>query len=193
MKAIFGLGNPGKQYAETRHNVGFMVVELLARRHGLPGKHWSKFQAMGAEGNIAGERVLLLQPLTFMNNSGQTVQAVSAFYKLERSDILVVYDDFALPLGAIRMRVSGSAGGHNGVSSIIRLMGSNEFPRLRLGIGPVIGFSDTADFVLARFEKKEEAERDIMIERAADAVEMWLKKGAEETMNLFNAKAEVKE
>lgn len=185
MKLVVGLGNPGKQYAGTRHNAGFMVVECLARRFDLSGKHWPRFNAMGAEGNIGGEKVILAQPLTFMNLSGQAVQALASFYKLEKKDVLIVYDDFSLSLGSIRFRLQGSAGGHNGLSSIIQHLGQ-DIPRLRLGIGPVTGYMNTADFVLARFEKGEEAERDRMIEIAADAVETWIKRGAEETMNRYN-------
>lgn len=184
MKIIIGLGNPGKQYTGTRHNAGFMVVELLSRRWGLAGKHLPKFNAMGAEGNFQGEKVLLIQPLTFMNLSGQTVRAVMDYYKLTPGDLLVVYDEAALPLGQIRYRGQGSAGGHNGLSSVIQHLGTQVFPRLRLGIGPIMG--DMVGFVLGRFNSQEESEKDIMIETAADAVECWLQKGGDEVMNRYN-------
>ncbi|MEM8495987.1 MAG: aminoacyl-tRNA hydrolase, partial [Planctomycetota bacterium] len=133
MKLIVGLGNPGPQYAETRHNAGFMAIDALARRHGLMGER-GKFHALTLEGAIpAGgglHRVSLLKPITFMNRSGQSVQEARAFFKLEPTDILVLVDDIALPTGGLRLRATGSAGGHNGLKDIERVLGTRDYPRL---------------------------------------------------------------
>ncbi len=153
MKLIVGLGNPGKEYALTRHNVGFMVVNALINDLGL--KVQAKFKGEIAQCNIKGETVILLKPHTYMNASGESVRLVMDFYKIQASDVLVIYDDLDLPIGKIRLRESGSAGGHNGMKSLIQHMGTQSFPRLRIGIdkNPLI---EAKDYVLGRFSKQEE-------------------------------------
>jgi len=190
MKLIFGLGNPGKKYRETRHNLGFDVLAELVRRvcnaSGSGVTVQSKFHAEVAQVQLAGEKVLLVSPLTFMNRSGTSAAEAMQFYKLEASQLLVVCDDINLDLGAIRCRASGSDGGQKGLRDIIEKLGTKEVPRLRLGIGQPPGRVDAADYVLTKFLKKEKEERDLMVVRAADAVECWLQDGVVETMNKFN-------
>ncbi len=187
MKVIVGLGNPGKQYEETRHNAGFMVVERLAKAWGAEPRLESKFEALVAETHHAGQKVLLVQPLTYMNLSGRSIQKILQFYKLTVEDVLVVYDDFALPLGSIRIRIQGSAGGHNGISSIIQCLGTPIFARLRVGVGPLPPRWSTKDFVLSRFGPDERDALDQGLNEAVIAVESVLGKGYSEAMNRFNA------
>jgi len=185
MKLIVGLGNLGRKYDQTRHNVGFDVVDRLAERIG-DGRAKDKFEGQLMEGRVGGERVLLLRPHTFMNRSGASVGPAMEFYKLERADLLVVCDDFNLPLGKLRFRREGSAGGQNGLADIIRRLGTEEFSRLRLGIGPVPENWDAADFVLSRFTASERNTIDETIARAADGAECWVTEGIETCMNQFN-------
>jgi PTH1 family peptidyl-tRNA hydrolase len=187
MRLIVGLGNPGKRYAETRHNLGFRVCDQLCERLATS---WSgeKFSSRIAEARPTQGRVTLLEPQTFMNLSGQAVSAAVGFYRLELSEVLVICDDFNLPLGQLRLRTGGSHGGHNGLRSIVESLGAEEFPRLRLGVGPVAGM-DTVDFCLAKFPPGEEAEVEEMVTRAADAAGVWLEAGIGEAMNRFNSKA----
>ena len=189
MKVIVGLGNPGKQYEETRHNAGFMVIERLAKAWGAEARLESKFEALVAEAHVGGQKVILVEPLTYMNLSGRAVQKVLQFYKLTADDLLVVYDDFALPLGAIRIRIQGSAGGHNGISSIIQCLGTQIFARLRVGVGPLPPRWSTKDFVLSRFAPAERDTLDQGLNDAVIAVETALTKGYSEAMNRFNATA----
>lgn len=186
MKLIAGLGNPGPRYAQSRHNVGFQVVEELARRwHVSAARYEAKFEGLLAEAQRAGDRVWLLQPQTFMNLSGRSVAAVWRFYKLALEDLLVVYDDLDLPPGALRLRSGGSSGGHKGMTDIIRHLGSEQIARLRVGIGKVAS-AGTVSHVLGRFSSEE---RDVMNEavaRGADAAEMWLQQGIDAAMNEFN-------
>ncbi|MEZ6070203.1 MAG: aminoacyl-tRNA hydrolase [Pirellulales bacterium] len=154
MKLIVGLGNPGHKYDKTRHNVGFAVLDELERRDGgTPARRRVAFQGLKAEAGIGGEKVLLLWPHTYMNRSGQSVAEACQFYKLNHRDVLVVCDDFHLPLAKIRFRPQGSAGGQKGLADIIRALGTDDVPRLRVGIGPVPDRYDAADFVLGRFAK----------------------------------------
>ena len=186
MKLVVGLGNPGRKYAETRHNVGFQVAATLASRFGQSTPR-SKFQGEIVEGLIGTEKLLLLCPNTYMNRSGSSVLAARDFYKLELSDLIVVCDDLSLPLGKLRIRTKGSSGGQNGLRDIIRRLGSEEFPRLRIGIeSPPTGW-DAADFVLSKFSKDDRAEIEIAVSRAADAVECWVREGIESCMNQYNA------
>lgn len=185
MKLIVGLGNPGRQYHGTRHNVGFEVVEVLSKRHRIHVKA-RRSRAVVGEGTIAGEEVVLARPQTFMNLSGEAVGALARRYRIAPEDILVIYDDSNLPLGKLRIRTRGSAGGHNGMKSIIHSMGSEEFPRIRLGIGSP-DRREMIDHVLSRFKRAEMPIVREMIQRAADAVEMYLSEGPEPTMNRFNA------
>lgn len=186
MKLIVGLGNPGSRYAATRHNIGFDLIAELARRHSA-GSLREKFQAEVAEATIAGEKVLLMCPLTFMNLSGQAVQPAKDFYKIENSEVLVACDDFALPVGKLRLRAKGSSGGQKGLEDIIRRFGSDDFPRLRIGIGPVPPGWDAANFVLGKFSKEEAATMAEVVKRAADAVAVWIRDGLAKAMNQYNA------
>ena len=188
MKAIVGLGNPGSQYKGTRHNVGFNVVEELARRAS------AGFESAPAEALMARWRrpadsrehdVLLVKPLTFMNLSGQAVGELARYFKIEVADLLVIVDEVHLPLGKLRARARGSAGGHNGLKSVIAHLG-DEFSRLRVGVGRGGDQRNLADHVLSRFEKDEAAEVESMTTRAADAAEMFIASGIEAVMNAFN-------
>lgn len=183
MHLIVGLGNPGDEYEKTRHNFGFWVVDALALRWGFKFKA-SKFQAMVALGEWEGEKRLLLKPETYMNLSGEAVRPAFDFYKVRPEEVLVVTDDLDLPLGRLRMAASGGSGGHNGMKSISQHLGTQGFPRLRLGIGR--GLETPKDFVLSRFSKEEKKLALETVERAADAVECFLKEGIEKAMNRFN-------
>jgi PTH1 family peptidyl-tRNA hydrolase len=192
MKLIVGLGNPGRQYRETRHNVGFRVADEIARRHSVV---WSAAPSQVPETMIAKkfgpEPLLLAKPMTFMNLSGEAVAALVRYYDLAPEHLLVVYDEAALPFGRLRARARGSAAGHNGVKSIVERLGTQEFPRLRLGVGRGDGRRDLADHVLAKFEPDEQAELDAFIARAADAAEMFAVEGIEKVMNRYNPEATV--
>ncbi len=185
MRAIIGLGNPGEAYAGTRHNVGFWVVSLLAQRHAIPLNH-HRYNARYGHGEIAGVPVLLVQPMTFMNRSGEAVRPLLKAHQLTPQQMLVVYDDVALPLGTLRLRPRGSAGGHNGMRSIIAVLGTEEFPRLRIGIGAPPEGMDTADYVLSPFDEHEKPLMRQMLEHAADACEAWLTEPIEQVMSRFN-------
>ena len=184
LKLIVGLGNPGRRYADTRHNIGFMVADELAKR---AGESWLGDRSLNSEVSRMGT-VRLLKPLTFMNESGRAVGAMCRFYQWEPAQVLVIFDDISLPLGRLRLRASGSAGGHNGMRSIIQHLGSDAFPRLRLGIDDGRRSADDAltSHVLGEFTTKEEPERVIAVGRAADAVETLLQHGWEAAMNEFN-------
>jgi PTH1 family peptidyl-tRNA hydrolase len=194
MKMIVGLGNPGSQYARTRHNAGFMVVDRLASRHAPGAVTKAKNNAAVVEANIGGEKCLLVKPTTYMNRSGQPVADALNFYKLSPAeDLFIVVDDFYLPTGTIRIRPGGGTGGHNGLSDVQRCLGADNYPRLRLGVGlqPSGGkpaFMDQADFVLSRFAAEEEGPLETSIGEAADAVEMFVSKGLAAAMNKFNRK-----
>jgi PTH1 family peptidyl-tRNA hydrolase len=181
---IVGLGNPGREYQETRHNVGFRVVETLAERHGIDLKK-HRHQAAYGEGRIAGRAVLLAKPLTFMNLSGQAVTALVRYHNLTPADLLVICDDVNLPVGRLRLRMKGTAGGHNGLKSIIGSLGSAEFPRLRIGVGAPDG-RPMVDHVLGRFSRDEGEAIAIALAEAADAVELFLRDGPEAAMNRYN-------
>lgn len=185
MKLIVGLGNPGAEYAQTRHNAGFMVVDRLATRHKLSGAKM-KFHAGVLEGNVAGEKCLLMQPTTYMNRSGLAVGEAVAFYKLDPSDLLIVVDDVALPTGRLRLRGEGSAGGHNGLIDIERALGTPVYPRLRIGIDAP-GRVPQKDYVLGRFKPEQVLAIDNACDRACDCIESWIKSGLEKTMSLYNA------
>ena len=184
-KLLVGLGNPGPRYRHTRHNVGFAVLSHLAHHHRI--KPRPKASALVGEGVIQGEPVLLVQPLTMMNASGRAVSAACRSLNLhDLSNMLVVVDEMDLPLGVIRVRGKGSAGGHNGLKSIIQSVGTQDFPRLRVGVGrPPVG-RDPIDHVLSRFLPDQIPAVEATVERAADAVEFWLQHGTDETMNRFN-------
>jgi PTH1 family peptidyl-tRNA hydrolase len=184
VKAIVGLGNPGPQYKGTRHNVGFDVIDEIARRESV-GFESAPAEALIAKWRRPEEAVLLVKPLTFMNLSGQAVGELARYFKIEVADLIVVVDEVHLPLGKLRARKRGSAGGHNGLKSVIAHLG-DEFARLRLGVGRGGDQRNLADHVLSRFEKDEAAEVERMRARAADAAEMFITSGIEAVMNAFN-------
>lgn len=186
MHIIVGLGNPGKQYEFTRHNAGYLFIDYLAAKHGIKVNK-IKFKGLSGEGNIAGEKVLLLKPTTFMNLSGESLLEAVRFYKVDYADVIVVYDDISLPVGALRIREKGSAGGHNGIKNIIYLSGKDSFPRIRLGIESTHQH-DLADFVLSKFSEDELKQFSESVEQAADAVEYMLKGDTQKAMNLYNKK-----
>lgn len=189
MKLLVGLGNPGAKYDRTRHNVGFTVVDRLARRHAGGAMSKARFDAVTVEATIRGERCLLLKPTTFMNLSGRSVAAAVGFFKVDpTSDLLVIVDDVALPCGGIRLRGEGGAGGHNGLTDIERALGSPAYPRLRIGVDGCPPFMDQADYVLGRFTPEQESAVEPAIERAADAAECFVAEGLAAAMNKFNAK-----
>jgi len=185
---VVGLGNPGRRYAKTRHNVGFMVLAEL-RRRGDFGWGKRKFHARRWSGRLAGQALTLLAPQTYMNRSGLAVSEMAAFYRADPTDVLVVMDDMALPLGVLRARARGSAGGHNGLADIISALGTNQVPRLRVGIGAARGARDAAGHVLSEFAKSEKPVVDEAIQRAADAVEDWIGRGIAFVMDNYNKKA----
>lgn len=187
MKIIVGLGNPGSRYADTRHNLGFWVIDLLAERWQLALTK-RKFQAVIGEGMVQGEKVMLVKPQTFMNRSGESVGPLVRFFAAPLHSVLVIYDDMDLPPGIIRIRARGSAGGHNGMKSIIAHLGSQEFPRLRVGIGAPPPDMDSADYVLQGVSGTERKILQRACGLAADAAELWLFQGVEPAMNLYNRK-----
>ena len=185
MKLVVGLGNPGRKYAGTRHNVGFEVLADLARRYSATTS--SMNDAEVADVVIGGERVFLCAPQTFMNLSGRAVRQIADFYKIEAEDLLVVCDDLNLPCGRLRLRGKGSAGGQKGLADIIQRLGTNEFARLRIGIGSPPPRMDGAAFVLAKFLPEERSVIDEAVLRAADGVEAWVRDGTQRAMNTVNA------
>jgi PTH1 family peptidyl-tRNA hydrolase len=181
---IVGLGNPGAEYKKTRHNAGFWLVERLAARWQAEWKNERRFHARLARAEHQDHPVLLCQPQTFMNASGETVGALVKFYRLPRTRILVAVDDADLPLGGIRLRPGGSSGGHHGLESIEQHLGSREFARLRLGIGRQDGLREITDYVLSRFDRGEAALMEKVLDRAADQAECWLAEGVQRAMQL---------
>ena len=185
MKLIAGLGNPGIKYARNRHNVGFMTLDKLARAEQKKFER-QRFNAQLLEINLAGERVLLVKPQTYMNLSGTAVQKLAAFYRIPRADVLVVYDDLDLPLGKIRLRANGSSGGHHGMESIINHLGGSDIPRLRIGIGRPNPTQDIGH-VLGNFHEDEMSILDDVLSRAEKALRVWARDGIVKAMNEFNA------
>jgi PTH1 family peptidyl-tRNA hydrolase len=183
---IVGLGNPGAEYAKTRHNAGFLVVGRLAQRWHADWTSEKKFHARLARAEAAERRVLLCEPQTFMNASGEAVAAVVAFYRLPLAQILVVVDDADLPLGELRLRPGGSSGGHHGLESIEQYLGTRDYPRLRVGIGRQPGAREISDHVLGRFDSTEKALVDKVVTAASDQAEIWLESGIAKAMNQFN-------
>lgn len=185
MKLIVGLGNPGPKYEGTRHNIGFAVVDYLAAAPNVD--RWrSRFQAMVATATEGSEPILLMKPETFMNLSGRAVREALDFYKLTAADVLVICDDLALPLGKLRIRAKGSHGGQNGLRNIQEMLGTQDYPRLRLGIDAPNEHQNAADYVLGRFKAGERAVVEEAIAKAAQAVLVWVKEGVEASMNRFN-------
>ncbi len=187
MFAVVGLGNPGRNYSGTRHNVGFDTVELLANRNNI-NLNKIKFKSIYGEGIIGGKKVILLKPQTYMNNSGMAVLDVYNYYKMPLENILVIVDDVDIEFGTIRIRKKGSDGGHNGLKSIIYQLGSQDFPRIKIGIGKRKEGQDLADFVLSKFSKDEKPRIEEAVLNAAMAVETIITYGIDEGMNQFNTK-----
>lgn len=187
MKIIFGLGNYGREYAGTRHNMGFDTVARLADRLGVR-LDTKRFKGLYGSTYIGGEKVLLVQPQTYMNNSGECVREMLDFFKLEASDIIVIYDDISLEPGAIRIRAKGSAGGHNGIKSVIAHLGSDCFDRIRIGVGEKPEHYDLVDWVLGRFDSDTRKIIDETIDEAGRAAETLVSEGMDRAMNLYNRK-----
>jgi PTH1 family peptidyl-tRNA hydrolase len=185
MKLVVGLGNPGRRYAGTRHNIGFDVLDRLTGRHGL---EWESAPADALMTRWRAAGALLAKPLTFMNLSGQAVGELLRFFKIDLADLLIVVDDVNLDLGRLRARAAGSAGGHNGLKSVIAHLGTEEFARLRIGVGRGDGRRDLADHVLATFEPDERTVVAGTVDRTADAVELFVAEGIGAVMNRFNRK-----
>jgi peptidyl-tRNA hydrolase, PTH1 family len=185
MKVVVGLGNPGSQYAGTRHNVGFVAVDMLAQAPGT-GRWQQRFEAEVAEGQEGDEKVLFVKPQTFMNRSGRSVRQILDFYKVPLTDLLVIADDINLPLGQLRARLDGSAGGHNGLKDIAQHLATTAYPRLRIGVGEPDGVQDLADYVLARFRPSEQPVVQDALLRAVQAAAVWMRRGMEACMNQYN-------
>lgn len=185
MKIIIGLGNPGKEYAATRHNMGFMAIDRLADKYGIDIIDL-KHKGICGKGMIEGEKVMLVKPQTYMNNSGECVRELMDYYKTEPEDIIIIYDDIDLDPGQLRIRKSGTAGSHNGMKSVISHMGTQIFPRVRIGVGAKPDGWDLADYVLSRITP--EADKEIVkgIATAGEAVASILTKGIDEAMNIYN-------
>lgn len=187
MILIVGLGNPGKEYANTRHNIGFRVIERLSEIHNIP-LNQKKHKAILGSGYIEGQKVVLAQPQTYMNLSGESVREIADFYKIEPEDMIIIFDDISLDVGQLRLRKKGSAGGHNGIKSIIAHLNSQDFPRIKVGVGEKPSGWDLADHVLANFPKEVEAEVNVSIENACEACKIMLTDSIEAAMNQFNKK-----
>lgn len=199
MKLIVGLGNPGPQYARTRHNVGFMVVDRLQGAHPAGGLPKARFKSLTSEVTLGSERCLLMKPTTFMNLSGQAVGEAVGFFKIDPvNDLLVVVDDLYLPTGAVRLRPGGGTGGHNGLEDVHRALGRDDYPRLRIGVGllPSGGkpaHMDQADYVLSRFTPDEEPLLDAALNKAVGGSEAWASRGLNAAMNMVNAPTAARE
>jgi peptidyl-tRNA hydrolase, PTH1 family len=186
---IVGLGNPEPKYDHTRHNIGFDAVDEIAKSWGLSWKENKRFQGIISEGTSPyGNKIRLLKPLTYMNLSGQAVRAVTDWYKVIPQSVLVIYDEMDLPVGRLRIRLSGSAGGHNGMKSIITHLGSQNFPRLRIGIGKSTGNKQTISHVLGKFAPEENSVIKEVLQLSTNAIECSLKEGVEKAMSLYNSK-----
>ncbi len=186
MKLVVGLGNPGREYERTRHNVGFLVVEALARRQGAVFKKMFWFPARQAKCRIGEHEVRLVLPTTFMNRSGKAVWGAMRKWRVEAADTVVVYDDVELELGVIRVRAKGTGGSHNGMKSVLEWLQTKDFPRVRVGVGPRPDGADLIGFVLGGFAENELLKLEKVVERAADAVESIFSAGTGRTMNEFN-------
>lgn len=191
MKLIAGLGNPGNEYDGTRHNVGFMVLDALADRFGTRLNR-KKFNAIAEEAHVDGTKLLLLKPQQYMNRSGHAIATAAGFYKLAPADLLIVTDDMALETGRLRLRSKGSAGGHNGLKDIIARLGSDNFPRLRIGIGDK-GHANAADYVLSRFSADERPVIDKAVQTAVEVILCWIRDGIDVAMTRYNAKSDAEE
>lgn len=187
MKLIVGLGNPTKKYENTRHNVGFDVIDYIAKEYNI-GVDEAKHKGLYGKGKIEGQSVILLKPMTYMNLSGESVVAVANYFKILPEDIIVVYDDINLDVGKLRIREKGSAGGHNGIKNIIAHLGTQEFPRVRVGVGMKPPKMDLADYVLSHFSKQEKETLDAAYDNACKAVALMVMDDISKAMNDFNGK-----
>ncbi|MRG27021.1 MULTISPECIES: aminoacyl-tRNA hydrolase [Laceyella] len=187
MKLIVGLGNPGIKYAQTRHNIGFWVIDRLSDEWGIPVNK-EKWKAEVGEGVVRGEKVILMKPLTYMNLSGEAVRPAMDWLKADLDELVVVYDDLDLPPGQIRLRLKGSSGGHNGMKSLIQHLGTDQFKRIKIGIGRPQGRMPVPDYVLSPFHKSELELMADAVERSASAINCWLDKTFLEAMNRYNIK-----
>lgn len=187
MYIIAGLGNPTKEYDKTRHNVGFSVIDVLADRYNIDVSE-RKHKALCGRGAIEGQKVVLMKPQTFMNLSGESIRAAVDFYKVEPEDIIIIYDDVSLEPGQLRIRLKGSAGGHNGIKNIIAHLGTQEFPRIKVGVGAKPPRMDLAAYVLSRFSQGEQKLMDDAFKEAAEAAVMMMADGADRAMNHYNTK-----
>lgn len=185
MKVIIGLGNPGKKYEDTRHNVGFMTIDKISEKWNIPVGQ-QKFRAIVGEGRINMQKVLLVKPQTYMNLSGESVAEILKFYKLTHEDILVIFDDLDLPVGKLRLRAKGSAGGHNGIKSLIAHLGTQEFKRIKIGIDRPEPGRSVSDYVLGGFSKADQGEINQAIEVATDAASAWMTESFINVMNKYN-------
>lgn len=191
MKLLVGLGNPGERYAQTRHNLGFMVLGRLADKNEDRKEAWKndeKFQSELFSYTLNHIPYTLLKPQTFMNNSGKAVQAYASYYKIEPKDIALVYDDLDIPVGSIRVRIGGSAGGHNGVKSVIEHLGTDEFMRIRLGIGSETQYLPAEEFVLSSFHPSEKKEIEKMVKKAAEDIKLIMENGVEKYLSTHHGK-----
>lgn len=186
MFLVVGLGNYPKEYELTRHNIGFMSLDNIAQKYSTPFKTENKFKADICTINYNGEKIILAKPLTFMNLSGEAIQKISAFYKIQPQNILVVFDDISLDLGKFRFRANGTDGGHNGIKSIINCLSTKDFPRLKIGIGPQPQFMKSESFVLQNFSNEQMPLLNKVVEKSVDAIEAYLKSGINEAQNQFN-------
>lgn len=191
MYIIVGLGNPSREYEATRHNIGFDAVTRISDNYRIP-LNMKKHKAICGSGFIEGQKVILAQPQTYMNLSGESVRELASFYKVPAENIIIIYDDISLDVGQIRVRPKGSAGGHNGIKSIINHLGTQEFPRIRIGVGNKPEGWDLADYVLGRFPREEEPIVRFALGRASDACKDLILQGMEYTMNQYNRKVEIK-
>ena len=190
MFVIAGLGNPGRKYENTRHNMGFRVIDKLAERNDIKVSRL-RHEALTGEGFIGGHKVMLVKPQTFMNLSGRSISKIVDYYDVDLEELLVIYDDFDTDLGAIRIRKKGSAGSHNGMKSVVEELGSGDFPRIRVGIGGT-GDKDWVGFVIGKMSEEEEKLTSEAIEKAAQAAEVFLSDGIDISMNRFNQRKEKK-
>ena len=187
MYIIAGLGNPGKEYSNTRHNIGFSVIDALGSKYNID-VDTAKHRGLIGKGIIDGQRVILVKPLTYMNLSGECIREVLDYYKADEDDLIVVFDDISLDVGQLRIRKKGSAGGHNGIKSIIAHLGTTEFPRVKIGVGERIPGQDLADHVLARFPKSQMEAVNQAIDDAKEATFLMITEGIDKAMNQYNGK-----
>lgn len=187
MYIIIGLGNPSKEYEHTRHNIGFDIITNISREYNIP-LDYKKHKAICGKGMIEGEKVVLVKPQTYMNLSGESVRELVDFYKVPNENIIIIYDDISLDVGQLRIRLKGSAGGHNGIKSIISHLGSMEFPRIKVGVGDKPKGWDLADYVLSRFQGVDAVIIKDAIEKSTLAVKDIIKDGLDSAMNVYNRK-----